>query len=361
MGAEEDRGEDLDALARQVRACTQCPLHEQRTQAVPGEGPVDASVLIVGEAPGREEDATGRPFVGSAGAILAKVLASAGLSREDAFITNIVKCRPPGNRAPRPDEVEACRPYLLRQHELVQPKVIVALGSSALRGLLGPGVDLKEARGRDLHLGQTPVVGTYHPAAVLYRRKLEEDLRRDLQRAARMLRASKPRVRSGHPRAGRPFETTISSGAVVANPDGRILLLRRADEDIWCLPKGTVEAGETLEATAVREVLEESGLRVKLLRPLLTIHYKYYWPPRDMNVDKTVAYFLSEPVGGRLRPERGFDEARWVSGAQGLRLLHWKNDRDVVRGALTILADREATGRGRGPPPGARRSRRRPA
>lgn len=361
MGAEEARGEQLEALAHQVRACTLCPLHEGRTLAVPGEGPFDASVLIVGEAPGREEDASGRPFVGSAGAVLTKVLASAGLSREDAFITNVVKCRPPGNRAPKPDEIEACRPYLLRQHELVRPKVIVALGSSALRGLLGPGVELREARSRELRHRETPVVGTYHPAAVLYRRKLEAELRRDVQRAARVLRASKPRVRSGRPRSGRPFETTISSGAVVANPDGRILLLRRADEDIWCLPKGTVEAGETLEATAIREVLEESGLRVKLLRPLLTIHYKYYWPPRDVNVDKTVAYFLSEPVGGGLKPERGFDEARWVSGAQALRLLHWKNDRDVVRGALAILADREATGRRRGPPPGAKRSRPRPA
>lgn len=124
---------------------------------------------------------------------------------------------------------------------------------------------------------------------------------------------------------------------MIADPEGRILLLKRVDEDIWCLPKGTVESGEVLEATGVREILEETGLKVKLLRPLLTIHYQYYWPPRTANVDKTVAYFLAEPVGGRLRLEGGFDEGRWVNRAQAMRLLHWKNDRDVVAKAFEIL------------------------
>lgn|GEM_PF-206739 len=357
MGSAEERTERLEALAAQIRACTACRLHEHRNAAVPGEGAFDASVLIVGEAPGREEDASGRPFAGSAGAILDRALAAAGLGRKDAFVTNAVKCRPPENRTPKPDEIEACRTYLLQQIDCVRPKVILALGTSALRGLVGPRVELQQVRSRELRYGAVPVIATYHPAAVLYRRRLERELRRDVGKAARTLRLPRPRVRSGPPREGRPSETAISSGAVVANPDGRILLLRRADEDIWCLPKGTVEPGETLEATALREVEEESGLKVKLLRPLLTIHYAYYWPPRDVNVDKTVAYFLSEPVGGRLNPEHGFDEARWVGGGQALRLLHWKNDKDVVGRALAILGARGATGRRIGPRPQAKRSR----
>jgi len=146
-----------------------------------------------------------------------------------------------------------------------------------------------------------------------------------------------------------PFETTVSSGGVVVDSQGRILLLKRTDEDIWCLPKGTVESGESIEAAAIREILEESGIRVKLLRPLVTIHYKYHWPPRSVNVDKTVAYFLAEPVGGRLALEAGFDDSRWVGRPQALRFLHWKNDKDVVEKAFEILEGRIPSGRKREP------------
>lgn len=335
--AEEARREALDRLAAEVRACTRCRLHESRTLAVPGEGPLDANVLVVGEAPGREEDAVGRPFVGSAGKVLDAALTSAGLARDEVFVTNVVKCRPPKNRRPKSDEVEACRPYLLEQIDLVRPKVLVTLGATGLAALLGPGVELKDARARAHLVHGLPLVATYHPAAVLYNRRLERDLRKDLRKVGRTLRPAKPRVRSGPPRAGVGFETSVSSGGVVANVEGRIILLKRADEDIWCLPKGTLEAGETLEAAATREILEETGLRVKLLRPLVTIHYKYYWPPKGVNVDKTVAYFLAEPIGGRVSLEGGFDEARWVTRAQAVRLLHWKNDKDVVTSAFEIL------------------------
>ncbi|OGS47471.1 MAG: hypothetical protein A3K66_00070 [Euryarchaeota archaeon RBG_16_67_27] len=335
---EDGRATALAATASEIRACTRCPLHAGRTNAVPGEGPLDPPVFIVGEAPGREEDASGRPFVGAAGRILDKAFKDAGLRRQRVFITNVVKCRPPGNRAPKAEEAEACRPYLFAQIAAVRPKVIVTMGTTGLRSLLGPGHELKAVRSKVLALGETPVVATYHPAAVLYNRALEKDLRADLRRVARLVAPAKPRVRSQSPKKGKPSVTTVSSGGVVVDAEGRILLLKRADEEIWCLPKGTVEAGESLEKTAAREILEEAGLRVKLLRPLLTIHYGYYWPPKDVNYDKTVAYFLAEPVGGRLELEGGFDEGRWATKAQALRLLHWKNDKDVVVKAFEILA-----------------------
>lgn len=185
MLSEEEWRRALEATANTIRACTRCRLHATRTNAVPGEGPVFVPVLLVGEAPGRDEDAAGRPFVGRAGRILDAALGAARLPRESVFITNVVKCRPPKNRRPKPDEVAACRTYLLGQIACVQPRVIVTLGATALRGLLGPGHELRTARGQILHLGAISVVATYHPAAVLYNRRLERDLRRDLRKVAR--------------------------------------------------------------------------------------------------------------------------------------------------------------------------------
>jgi DNA polymerase len=175
----------LEATADTIRACTRCRLHATRTNAVPGEGPVFAPVLLVGEAPGRDEDAAGRPFVGRAGRVLDAALEAARLPREFVFITNVVKCRPPENRKPKPDEAAACRSYLMGQIACVHPRVIVTLGATALRSILGPGHELKTARGQNLRLGATSVVATYHPAAVLYNRRLERDLRRDLRKVAR--------------------------------------------------------------------------------------------------------------------------------------------------------------------------------
>jgi len=327
----------LEKTAAAVRSCTLCRLHAGRIQAVPGEGPLDADVFLIGEAPGREEDATGSPFVGSAGKILDKALAAARLPRSSVFVTNVVKCRPPANRGPRSDEIETCRPYLMTQIAAVRPKVLVTLGSTALRGLLGTGIDLKEARGKTLAFGDVPVLPTYHPAAILYNRRLEPTLRNDLRKAAQLGAAKRVRIRSGPPRRGKPTQRTASSGAVVVGPADRILLLRRADEDIWCLPKGTVEPGESLEETAVREVREETGLRVRLLRPLHEVGYSFFWPPGGVNYDKTVAYFLAEPIGGGLEPEPGFDEARWVTRGEAMRLLHWKNDKEVVDRAFEAI------------------------
>lgn len=160
---------------------------------MPGEGPCPATIMLIGEAPGRDEDASGRPFVGRAGRILDAALAAASISREAVFITNVVKCRPPGNRRPKPGEAAACRPYLMGQIACVRPRVIVTLGATALRSVLGQGAELKAVRGTRLEFGGLPVVPTYHPAGVLYNRRLETLLRLDLRRTARIL-GRKPEV-----------------------------------------------------------------------------------------------------------------------------------------------------------------------
>ncbi len=342
---------DLEDLAARIRACTLCRLHEGRTRAVPGEGPRDAKLFFVGEAPGRHEDEAGRPFVGAAGKVLDAALVTAGLTRGDVFITNVVKCRPPENRRPMADEIAACRPYLVAQVHAVRPGALVALGDTAVTGLLGPATDLSTARGSLPRFEGIPVVATYHPAATLYNRGLTKLRESDLARAARIART--PRRRSGKPRPGKPTKTAVSSGCAVIDAEGRILLLRRADERIWGLPKGTVESGETLEETAVREVREETGLQVRVLRPLTEIRYRFYSPRDDANVEKRVVYFLAERVGGRLKPEPGFDDPRWFPRAEALRRLHFENDRNVVRRAFEALET--ATGRTRGRGRAARR------
>ncbi len=157
----------LEAVAGMVRECRRCPLCEGRTHAVPGEGEPGARLLLVGEGPGATEDETGRPFVGKAGALLNDILAAIGMRRETVFIANIVKCRPPQNRKPLPDEVAACLPYLHRQVELIRPTVIMALGGTAAESLLGVKKALGELRGKVHTLSGIPLVATYHPAALL--------------------------------------------------------------------------------------------------------------------------------------------------------------------------------------------------
>jgi len=195
----------LEATATTIRGCTRCRLHANRTNAVPGDGPAGTDVLLLGEAPGRDEDASGRPFVGRAGRILDAALKSARLPRESVFITNVVKCRPPDNRRPKPDEIAACRSFLMDQIACVRPRVIVTLGATALRGLMGPGYGLKAARGKPLRFGELPVVATYHPAGVLYNRDLERLLRRDLRKVARAIAdSSRPLRAKGRPSGRKP-------------------------------------------------------------------------------------------------------------------------------------------------------------
>jgi 8-oxo-dGTP pyrophosphatase MutT (NUDIX family) len=146
---------------------------------------------------------------------------------------------------------------------------------------------------------------------------------------------------------------------VVVGRDRRVLLLRRADEGTWGLPKGKIEPRESPEEAAIREVLEETGLSVRLLGPLAEVRYAYYWPPRRRNYDKRVTYYLANPVSGRLRAESGFDEVRWVSRREAMTLLSWPNDKDVVGKAFDAIPSKRASGGTRGPSRGARRSARR--
>lgn len=170
--------------------CPRCGLAKTRRHVVFGEGREDADVMVVGEAPGQEEDRSGRPFVGRAGKLLDLVLQSSGFSREDVYICNVLKCRPPQNRNPQPDEVSACSPYLLRQVELVQPRVILAFGTFAAQTLLGTDVSIGKLRGRTHQYQGVPLVPTYHPAACLRHPAWVRSVWEDLQRARGVLDAS---------------------------------------------------------------------------------------------------------------------------------------------------------------------------
>ncbi len=167
-----ERRAALEAIAAEVRGCTRCRLHQGRTRAVPGEGNASTEVVFVGEGPGFNEDKQGRPFVGRAGDLLVKLLAHVGWRREDVFITNIVKCRPPDNRDPEPDEIAACAPYLTRQLEVLDPAVVVTLGRFSMARFM-PGVRISQAHGTvrpaDPATGARDalVLAMYHPAAAL--------------------------------------------------------------------------------------------------------------------------------------------------------------------------------------------------
>ena len=157
----------IDAVAERIRTTYCCDLCPHRTNAVPGEGSAESGLMLVGEGPGATEDATGRPFVGQAGQLLDSILDAIEVPRQKVYITNIVKCRPPQNRKPLPDEIAACLPYLHRQLELIRPKVILALGGTAGEALLGARKSLGELRGKVHTYNGTPLVVTYHPAALL--------------------------------------------------------------------------------------------------------------------------------------------------------------------------------------------------
>lgn len=171
----------LAEIAEMARVCPRCSLARTRTNAVPGEGNPEARLMVVGEGPGEQEDLTGRPFVGRAGELLDRMLAAIDAPRPTVFIANVVKCRPPGNRVPLPDERAACMPYLHRQISLIRPRVLLALGTTAAESLLGVKVRLGEVRGKVHRLDGIPLVVTYHPAALLrnphWKRPAWDDLR----------------------------------------------------------------------------------------------------------------------------------------------------------------------------------------
>lgn len=179
--------DSLEVIAAAIAADPSCPFLETRTQPVPGEGPADARIAFVGEAPGKKEDETGRPLVGNAGRMFDKWLAVAGLQREQVFITNLLKCRPPGNRAPRAGEVQHCLPYLLQQLSAIKPAVVCPMGSHALKALLGSGASISELHGRPQEWEGVTYVPLYHPAAVFYKEALRAAAEADFASLGQLL------------------------------------------------------------------------------------------------------------------------------------------------------------------------------
>ncbi|HEY3194815.1 MAG TPA: uracil-DNA glycosylase [Candidatus Dormibacteraeota bacterium] len=177
----------MELLHTEIRACVKCGLHATRTQAVPGIGPCPADIMIVGEAPGFNEDRQGEPFVGAAGKLLDTLLARIGLGRSDVYITNVLKCRPPQNRDPMPNEVESCSPYLARQLALIKPKVVLVLGRHALERLLPGQGSISRIHGSLIRRGDVAYVPLYHPAAALHNGALVADLEHDIDRVKQYL------------------------------------------------------------------------------------------------------------------------------------------------------------------------------
>ena len=176
----------LDEVAQHVAACRACALHQTAKNPVPGEGNPHAGFVCVGEAPGQTEDELGRPFVGRAGDLLTKILEAIQLTRADVFICNVLKHRPPGNRNPAPDEIKACSPYLMRQLELLQPKVILALGTFASQTLLQTTQPIGKLRGLVHRFHGVPLIVTYHPAALLRNPAWKRPTWEDVQLARRI-------------------------------------------------------------------------------------------------------------------------------------------------------------------------------
>jgi uracil-DNA glycosylase len=170
--------ESLENVSQEVSSCTKCILHYSRKKAVPGEGPATASIMFIGEGPGFHENEQGRPFVGAAGKLLDELLTGIGMKRADVYITNVVKCRPPGNRDPLPEELDTCNDYLERQIQAINPKVIVTLGRFSMARFL-PNAKISEVHGQAMHIRGRLIVAMYHPAAALHQGSLKPVLERD--------------------------------------------------------------------------------------------------------------------------------------------------------------------------------------
>jgi DNA polymerase len=211
----EERRERLVELFKEVQSCTKCPLYETRTKAVFGAGNADAELMFVGEAPGADEDRQGLPFVGRAGQLLNQLLEEIGLSREEVFIANVLKSRPPGNRDPQPSEIQACEPYLFEQVRLIEPKVVCTLGNFATKLLSGSQLGITKVRGTpQLHeLGGRPVflLPLLHPAAALRTPAMKETLRADF--------ATIPDLLAGPAPEPAPSEDEIAAAEEPPPPD----------------------------------------------------------------------------------------------------------------------------------------------
>lgn len=177
----------LAQVAEEINACTKCPLHLARRKAVPGEGPANAEIMFIGEAPGFHENVQGRPFVGAAGKFLEELLAGIGMKREDVYITNVVKCRPPGNRDPEPEELAACAPYLDRQIQAIRPKVIVTLGRFSMAKFV-PNAKISQIHGQPFKVRGQLIVPMYHPAAALHQPSLRKVVEADFAHLPELIR-----------------------------------------------------------------------------------------------------------------------------------------------------------------------------
>lgn len=196
---------ELKAVAEEIADCTKCLLHRGRTCAVPGEGPEDAELMFVGEAPGFHEDQQGRPFVGAAGDFLEELLQSIGLQREDVFITNVIKCRPPGNRDPLPQEIDACEAYLERQIALIRPTVVVTLGRFSMARAY-PEARISRVHGQERKIDGIVYYPMYHPAAALHRPSLREVVERDMQRIPQVMKRASSMADAEPPPQGEQLE-----------------------------------------------------------------------------------------------------------------------------------------------------------
>ena len=180
---------ELRQLAATIQSCTDCQLHQARKLAVPGEGPADSAVMFIGEGPGFHENEQGRPFVGAAGRFLEELLASVGLTRQQVFICNVVKCRPPGNRDPLPEETDACAKYLEAQIRIINPRIIVTLGRFSMARFF-PGARISAIHGKARQIGGRTVVAMYHPAAALHQPSLRTTVEVDFAALGPLLQAA---------------------------------------------------------------------------------------------------------------------------------------------------------------------------
>jgi DNA polymerase len=191
MGGVMPAEQELRQLAATIQTCGDCQLSRARKMAVPGEGPADAAVMFVGEGPGFHENEQGRPFVGAAGRFLEELLASIGLTREQVFICNVVKCRPPGNRDPLPEEIDACAKYLDAQIRIIHPRIIVTLGRFSMARFF-PGARISAIHGKARQIGGRTVMAMYHPAAALHQPSLRTTVEADFAALAPLLAAAPP-------------------------------------------------------------------------------------------------------------------------------------------------------------------------
>ena len=196
-------GAAMQAVAARISSCTRCPLHSSRTKTVPGQGSLRPEIMFIGEGPGADEDRQGLAFVGRAGQLLTKMITAMGYSRDDVWIGNIVKCRPPGNRVPAPEEMDACLPYLREQITLLKPKVIVALGATAVKGLFEGPVAITKMRGKWLRFEDIDTMPTYHPAYLLRNPPAKREVWEDMKEVLRKLGREVPEKKQDGPTVGR--------------------------------------------------------------------------------------------------------------------------------------------------------------